>query len=151
LALRLAGGAAEDAREVTQDAWVRAVGRLGAFAWHSSLRTWLSGFVVNCWRERVRALARREHTRAPDPGPGVDPPPVATRVDLERALARLPPGVREVVLLHDVEGYTHAEIGIALGRTPSFSKSQLSRAHARLRDLLADAAPLKEGTTCTPV
>jgi RNA polymerase sigma-70 factor (ECF subfamily) len=55
------------------------------------------------------------------------------------------------VWLHDVEGYTHAEIGIALGRTPSFSKSQLSRAHARLRDLLADAAPLKEGTTCTPV
>lgn len=121
---------------MTQDAWVRAVGRLGAFAWHSSLRTWLSGFVVNCWRERVRALARREHTRAPDPGPGVDPPPVATRVDLERALARLPPGVREVVLLHDVEGYTHAEIAAWLGIEEGTSRSQLTRARRTLRAYL---------------
>jgi len=62
----------------------------------------------------------------------------------------LPAQTRAVVWLHDVEGFTHAEIGIALGRSPSFSKSQLSRAHARLRDLLGAEATLAEGTTCTP-
>jgi RNA polymerase sigma-70 factor (ECF subfamily) len=70
--------------------------------------------------------------------------------ELERALMRLPALSRVVVWLHDVEGYTHIEIGLALGRTPSFSKSQLSRAHARLRDLLRGAASIGEGTPCTP-
>ena len=58
----------------------------------------------------------------------------------------LPALSRAVVWLHDVEGFTHAEIGIALGRTPSFSKSQLARAHRRLRELLAGDAPLAEVT-----
>jgi RNA polymerase sigma-70 factor (ECF subfamily) len=57
-------------------------------------------------------------------------------VDLERALAHLGDTARAVVWLHDVEGYTHAEIGRLLGGTASFSKSQLARAHARLRELL---------------
>lgn len=55
------------------------------------------------------------------------------RLDLERALQRLTEPARAVVWLHDVEGLTHAEIGELMGRTPSFSKSQLARAHARLR------------------
>jgi RNA polymerase sigma-70 factor (ECF subfamily) len=53
-----------------------------------------------------------------------------------------------VVWLHDVEGYTHAEIGRLLGRTASFSKSQLARAHARLRELLEQPT---ESTSCTHV
>ena len=69
---------------------------------------------------------------------------------LERALMTLPALTRTVVWLHDVEGYTHADIGFALGRTPSFSKSQLSRAHRRLRDLLGESANFVEGTPCTP-
>jgi RNA polymerase sigma-70 factor (ECF subfamily) len=69
---------------------------------------------------------------------------------LERALMTLPALSRAVVWLHDVEGYTHADIGFALGRTPSFSKSQLARAHRRLRGLLADAAEPMEATPCTP-
>ena len=64
----------------------------------------------------------------------------AASVDLERALATLPPLTRSVVWLHDVEGYTHAEIARLLGRTASFSKSQLARAHARLRELLEQPA-----------
>ena len=59
-------------------------------------------------------------------------------MDLERALGLLSPAARSVVWLHDVEGYTHAEIGELMGKTTSFSKSQLSRAHRRLRDLLGD-------------
>ena len=62
----------------------------------------------------------------------------------------LPSLSRAVVWLHDVEGYTHAEIGFALGRTPSFSKSQLSRAHRRLRSLLGEQDAIVEGTPCTP-
>lgn len=68
----------------------------------------------------------------------------AEALDLEQALGRLSPLSRAVVWLHDVEGLTHAEIGAALGRTPSFSKSQLSRAHLQLRDWLRDYAAAGE-------
>jgi RNA polymerase sigma factor (sigma-70 family) len=66
--------------------------------------------------------------------------------DVERALAVLPPMTRTVVWLHDVEGYTHGEIARLMGRTPSFSKSQLARAHERLRELLD---PQSESLPCT--
>jgi RNA polymerase sigma-70 factor (ECF subfamily) len=70
-------------------------------------------------------------------------------IDLERALARLPGTSRAVVWLHDVEGYTHAEIGALFGATASFSKSQLARAHERLRAELQTAAGV--GSSCMPV
>jgi RNA polymerase sigma-70 factor (ECF subfamily) len=57
-------------------------------------------------------------------------------VDLEAAISRLSPIARAVLWLHDVEGYTHEEIGRMMGKTASFSKSQLSRAHRRLREWL---------------
>jgi RNA polymerase sigma-70 factor (ECF subfamily) len=69
-------------------------------------------------------------------------------MDLERALAKLPDTARTVVWLHDVEGYTHGEIGALLGGTASLSKSQLARAHARLRELLENDGAT---TTCIPV
>src|SRR5690606_5838831 len=70
---------------------------------------------------------------------------------LERALAALPDVARVVVLLHDVEGYTHQEIGRLMGRTTSFSKSQLARAHDRLRQLLTEDATSNEPKLCEPV
>jgi RNA polymerase sigma factor (sigma-70 family) len=60
------------------------------------------------------------------------------RMDLEAALERLSETSRAVVWLHDVEGYTHDEIGAMMGMTASFSKSQLARAHARLRQWLGE-------------
>jgi len=60
----------------------------------------------------------------------------ADAIDLERALASLSPTARAVVWLYEVEGYSHEEIARAFGRTPSFSKSQLARAHRRLRERL---------------
>ena len=69
-------------------------------------------------------------------------------LDLVRALDHLGDTARLVVWLHDVEGYTHAEIGALLGGTPSLSKSQLARAHERLRELLE---PSREVSPCTPV
>jgi len=72
----------------------------------------------------------------------------ADAIDLERALAQLGDTARVVVWLHDVEGYTHAEIGALFGATASFSKSQLARAHERLRTLLHVKG---DGTACLPV
>ena len=62
----------------------------------------------------------------------------ALRMDLEASLERLSETSRAVVWLHDVEGYTHEEIAAMMGKTPSFSKSQLARAHVRLRRWLGE-------------
>jgi RNA polymerase sigma-70 factor (ECF subfamily) len=138
LALRLSGSVS-DGEEVLQETWIRAAARLGAFRWDSSLRTWLCGIAVNCWRELRRA-------RASDPVPerfvedALRPapvPPAGERIDLERALRALPDGYREVVVLHDVQGYTHGEIAEMLGIDPGTSKSQLSRGRGWLRERLA--------------
>ena len=69
------------------------------------------------------------------------------QMDLERALATLSPTARAVVWLYDVEGYSHEEIARQFGRTVSFSKSQLARAHARLREWYE---PQTDGQPCAP-
>lgn len=140
LALRLTGGDAPEAQTILHDAWVGAVERLASFEWRAELRTWLCAFVVN----GARALAREAGR---NPGPDIEDLSLGrederltgaiARVDLERAVARLPPGYRHVFVLHDVEGYTHDEIATHLGITPGTSKSQLSRARGALRRVLA--------------
>ena len=73
------------------------------------------------------------------------------QVALERAVDELPDTARVVVWLHDVEGYTHKEIGQIMGYTASFSKSQLARAHERLRVLLQGEQEESGTELCTPV
>ena len=71
-------------------------------------------------------------------------------IDLDAALANLPEVSRAVVWLHDVEGFTHKEIAGLMGKTESFSKSQLSRAYARLRPMLqTDKAADIDGAAIT--
>ena len=136
-ALRLHGNV-DDANDAVQEAWLRALRGLGGFAWKSSLRTWLSGIVLNCCRERW--VARGEPLEvAPEALPAATDHP-ELRVDLERAIAALPTGYRTVVVLHDIEGYTHEEIAAHLGVEPGTSKSQLARARRSLRDRLAPTA-----------
>lgn len=65
-------------------------------------------------------------------------------IDLDRALAQLSPVTRTVVWLYDVEGWSHDEIAGAFDRTVSFSKSQLARGHARLRERLSVPAPVMD-------
>ncbi len=119
------------------DAWLAAADRLGAFRWESSFRSWLSGFVINQVRQRWRADRREpvplEETRAGDDLPLLM---AADRVDLERAIAALPDGFRAVLVLHDIEGYTHDEIGSVLGIVAGTSKSQLARARSAVREAL---------------
>lgn len=129
------GGRRAEAEDALQDAWLRATPRLPEFRGESSLRTWLAGFVVNCCRERRR---RREADAAPPNDPARDDL-VADRLDLERAIAALPDGHREVFVLHDLEGFTHEEIAARLGIVPGTSKSQLSRARSALRAHMAQA------------
>jgi RNA polymerase sigma-70 factor (ECF subfamily) len=71
-------------------------------------------------------------------------------LDVERALAALPDVARAVVWMFDVEGMSHEEIAAVFGRTVSFSKSQLSRAHALLRNQLSEAAPARAGAIADP-
>jgi RNA polymerase sigma-70 factor, ECF subfamily len=131
-------GVAED---IVQEAWLRAVRRLPSFDGRSSLRTWLIGFVVHCCHETWRD-GRRHGVGLGDGEPGGDTAlPVlparghAEKLDLERALARLAPGYRTVLLLHDLHGMTHEEIAALLEIAPGTSKSQLARARQALRTL----------------
>lgn len=136
-ALRLQGNA-DDANDVVQESWIRAVRALRHFAGKSSVRTWLSGIVLNCCRERWAARGD-----SLDVVPDVLPAPAEhadLRLDLERAIAALPTGYRAVVVLHDIEGYTHEEIAARLGVEPGTSRSQLARARRDLRRRLASTA-----------
>lgn len=136
LALRLSGGVEPEAQDVAQEAWVRAVRLLPSFRWGSSLRTWICGIAVNVWRERRRALGREETREAAPASASRAEERAGQRLDLARAVAELPAGSREVLLLHDVEGYTHREIAGLLEIEEGTSKSQLSRARATLRAAL---------------
>lgn len=139
LLLRLTAGDAARAEDCLQDAWLRAVAALDRFAWRSSLRTWLRGIAINCWREGWRE-DRRAPLRLVEDHESEAAPASLTPLDvigLERAVAELPDGYRAVLVLHDVEGFTHEEIAETLGIVPGTSKSQLARARAAVRRSLA--------------
>jgi RNA polymerase sigma factor (sigma-70 family) len=138
--LRILGGAEADAEDVVQDTWVRAVRALPRFRWESSLRTWLMGIGLNRAREVLRARSRARTDGAEGAEVPVPPPPTAERLDLERAIACLPDGYRTVLLLHDVEGFTHPEISQRLDIAIGTSRSQLHHARRTLRRLLDPAA-----------
>jgi RNA polymerase sigma-70 factor (ECF subfamily) len=128
-ALRLVGGRREAADDAVQEAWLRAVRDLRRFRWESALRTWLVGITVRCALELTR--------KAPPAVSAIDLEvaivPALPPLDLNDAIETLPDGYRHVFVLHDVEGYTHAEIARLLGVDEGTSKSQLSRARAALR------------------
>jgi RNA polymerase sigma-70 factor (ECF subfamily) len=135
LVVRLLGRADRDAEDVLQDAWIRAAERLDRFRWESSLRTWLCGIAANCCRERIRQLDALQDASS-DSSFQVEPRAHWQAMDLERAIARLPAGARAVLVLHDVQGFTHDEIAHALDIEPSSSRSQLVRARRALRCML---------------
>jgi RNA polymerase sigma factor (sigma-70 family) len=140
-ALRVLGGSVADAEDVVQETWVRAVRQLGGFRWESSLRTWLTAIALNLSREVLRKRARERTEELTD---GVvheaRPLKLNERLDLERALARLPEGYRTVLVLHDIEGFTHEEISQQLAIAVGTSKSQLFDARRAMRALLQPPA-----------
>ena len=144
LACRMAGDETL-ARDLTQDTFIRAFSKLGEFREESSVGTWLHSIAVSVilnGLKKVKRLHAREQT-------GDELPEVAItqrqsepdlKVRLHRAIDALPDGYRAVFVMHDVEGYTHEEIGAALGVQPGTSKAQLFRAREKLRVALADFA-----------
>jgi RNA polymerase sigma factor (sigma-70 family) len=151
LALRLAAGDAADAAELVQEAWVRALERVDRFRVGAPWTPWLRGFVVNCWRERLRHHLRHLEVELDEQQPAgevVDAGDVLVDAAAVHAAVRaLPDGYRAALVLHDVEGYKHEEIARMLGIAPGTSKSQLARARARLRAALgADRPPPTRNT-----
>lgn len=125
----------ELANELLQETWVKAIQNLPNFQWKSSLRTWLTGILINTERELLRKRQRsRNQITVREENIAINH--TDTKIDLENAIADLPRGYRRVVLLHDVEGYTHKEIAQILGVSEGTSKSQLFQARKRLRLIL---------------
>lgn len=135
-------GRAEQAQDWTQDTFIRAFSRLHQFRGDASLATWLRSIAISVTRNRMETVLRREQYAAsmeeaesvPSPEVVADPD---LRERLEAAIEALPAGTRAVYVLHDLEGYTHEEISAQLGIVEGTSKSQLSKARARLRAALA--------------
>jgi RNA polymerase sigma-70 factor, ECF subfamily len=133
------------AEELTQDVFVRAWEKLHLFRGESSFGTWLHRLTVNVvlnarksdGRQSSRFEENDEETGM-DAHAGVVGTPFAAGelLDLENAIAGLPPGARRVFVLHDVEGYKHEEIAEMLGVTSGATKAQLHRARLLLREAL---------------
>ena len=144
LAYRMTGDPAL-AQDFTQDAFVRAYAKLDGFRGDSSLGTWLNTVTTSVVLNGLRKV-KRFHQREADldearfeAGTKREAEP-DLKERLTRAIDALPNGYRTVFVMHDVEGYTHEEIGRALGVKSGTSKAQLSRARAKLREALADFA-----------
>jgi RNA polymerase sigma-70 factor (ECF subfamily) len=133
IALRLLAGRSADAEDVVQDAWLRSAAKLADFEWRSALSTWLVAIVINCARERLRA--RPMITAEPDELAQAPARPASPQVaiDLERAIAALPDRRRQVLVLYDIEGWTHVEIGQQLDIPAGTSKSELFHARRAVR------------------
>lgn len=130
------------AEELTQDVFIRAWRNLASFRHESAFATWLTRLAVNVVLSERRRLSRREgHEEAAEDLEGLAGPTPAAHpgaaIDLEKAIAALPPGARTVLLLHDVQGLDHAEIAAALGVAVGTSKAQLHRARKLLREVLS--------------
>ncbi len=140
LALRLTGQR-EEAQDVLQDTMLKLFDRLPDFRGESPFWGWLRQIAVN---EALMRLRKRGREPLTDDADGIElenhdsllPPAAADAALLARALQAMPDATRSVLWLYHAEGYTHDEIAGLMGRTTSFSKSQLARGTRRLRELL---------------
>ncbi len=134
-------GNADDAVDIAQEVWIQIFRALPTYRGDSQFGTWAHRIAVNRTLNalrRTRRLAKIETDIDEDTASvehGSERALLASTI--EDAAARLSPGARTVFLMHDVEGYTHEEIAAELGITPGGSKSQLFKARAKLRKLLA--------------
>ncbi|HYJ78242.1 MAG TPA: sigma-70 family RNA polymerase sigma factor [Longimicrobiaceae bacterium] len=140
------------AEDWAQEAWLRAIRALPAFRGDSQFSTWLHRIAVNSALHGRRSRERKAGRETMmDDGLAARPATgdALLRLRLERAMDRLPEGMRRVLVLHDVEGFTHEEIGELLGINPGTCKSQLFKARAKMRGLLSPAvAEVEEVRTC---
>ena len=144
LAYRLTGSLA-DAEDLLQEAFLLVHRKLDSFRGDSALGTWIYRLATNCCVDFLRSRQHREEQATDTLDEALPSAPRAAgairveHLDLERAIARLPPGYRSAFVLHDVEGFGHSEVAAMLGIAEGTSKSQVHKARMRLRDLLAGA------------
>lgn len=133
---------AEDAEDVLQEAFFEVCRSIGRYRGEGSIWGWIRTITASKALMRLRRNRYRDADDLDDGAIGDTTAGARTdtllRMDLEAALERLSETARAVVWLHDVEGYTHDEIAEMMGKTTSFSKSQLARAHGRLRQWLGE-------------
>jgi RNA polymerase sigma-70 factor, ECF subfamily len=142
LAFRMAG-TAQEAEDLLQDVFLLAYRKLGSFRGESSLGTWLYRLTMNHCLDVLRSRQTRmgQQTDSLDEEGMAEPPAASalgavSRIDLERAIGRLPHACRAAFLLHDVEGFGHQEVGTILGISEGTSKSQVHKARLRIREYL---------------
>jgi RNA polymerase sigma-70 factor (ECF subfamily) len=142
------------AEDVLQDTFIEVFRKIGAYRGEAELGFWVKRIAINKCLMHLRSGWTSR--RYPDGEEILISEPARTaaldeQIALERALDELADTARIVVWLHDVEGHTHKEIGAMLGYTASFSKSQLARAHERLRELLEPDDAERDTELCDPV
>ena len=138
LASRLAGSV-DQGEDLLQEIFLQAYRKLDSFKGESALGTWLYRLAVNHCLDFVRSRQARnrqvtdtlDDERSFEPMAARETP--IPRIDLDRAIARLPEGCREAFVLHDVEGFDHKEVGKLLGIAEGTSKSQVFKARTKLR------------------
>lgn len=142
LCWRLCGGDAAKADQAAQDAFVRAWEKLGSFRGEAAFSTWLHRLTVNVVLGEQRLLKRwtsfDEMTENGLEEPSIHPQAsLGDKLDIERALQKLPKGARAVLVLHDIEGWQHQEIAAATGIAVGTSKAQLHRARKLMKEALS--------------
>jgi len=147
LCLRMTANAAE-AEDLTQEAFLQLYRKIATFRGESAFSTWLHRLAVNVVLMRLRkkglsVVPLEETTETEEETPkkdlGAEDTRLAASIDrlqLQRAIERLPPGYRSIFVLHDVEGYEHNEIAEIVGCSIGNSKSQLHKARLKLREFL---------------
>ena len=137
LLTRVLGSRGEEVDDVLQDTWLAGCRGLHGFNGSSQFATWLTTIGIRAAWTRISPKLNGDGEPTDDlPAPPA--PAAATVIDLERALDQLNDRQRAVVVLHDVEGFTHDEIGKQLGMTVTNSKVTLFRARNALRRMLSD-------------
>jgi RNA polymerase sigma-70 factor (ECF subfamily) len=138
-------GSEPEAEDLLQEVFLHAFRKLDSFRGDSSLGTWLYRLGMNQCLDYLRGRqAKMSHATdslddedAAEPAAPMPATPIAVnRMDLERAIAKLPGGCRAAFLLHDVEGFEHHEVATILGVSEGTSKSQVHKARMKLRGLL---------------
>jgi RNA polymerase sigma-70 factor (ECF subfamily) len=142
LCWRLCNGDEAKAEQAAQDAFVRAWEKLGSFRGEAAFGTWLHRLTVNVVLGEHRLLKRWTSFEDAEQAGAAEPSnsPTASlgeRLDVERALSRLPKGARAVLVLHDLEGWQHDEIAAATGIAVGTSKAQLHRARKLMKEWLS--------------
>lgn len=123
------------AQDLVQQMWIVAISKIEDFQWRSELKTWLIGILFNLHRS-LRKKEERLVSASDDDLDASHDLSIESKMDLEGALGQLPPGYRQILILHDIEGYKHREISDILDISEGTSKSQLYHARKAMREYL---------------